>query len=107
VQVLSGKWWLVAPSYVASLFSVAIGFAVFAFTLHDKEFPIYRAVHGVTGSMILVVTALVTAHIHTTPSLLTRDGCRRISGTLSCYVFTCTTRSRSTRRKWRIAAIHF
>jgi hypothetical protein len=73
VQALSGKWWFAAPSYAALLLRLALGVAVFVFTLHDKEFPVYRALHGVTGSMCLVVSAFVSTQLHTSLLLLIRD----------------------------------
>jgi hypothetical protein len=78
---------------------------VYVFTLHDKEFPIYRAVHGITGSIILVVSIFVSAHVHTPLSLLIFHWCRRICGTLCCCAFTCTTQRSGTRREWLSVAI--
>jgi hypothetical protein len=46
---------------------------VFVFTLHDKNFLVFRAVHGIIAGMCLISSVFVSAHVHAISFVLIYD----------------------------------
>jgi hypothetical protein len=95
IHILSGKWWIAAPAYLAQAFRATIGIAVAVLCTQSQKLDIFRARYSYIVSISLILSVIVSFRIllFSGIALSNEWNSRQTFGTPPCFASTCAAES--------------